>query len=344
MKHSYTFRRILSALVLLMASTIAWAYDFEADGICYNILDEESVEVTSHLDDYPYNDESSNYKGGIVIPSAVTYEDKTYSVTNIGKDAFCGCRILTSVHIPDGVTSIGKDAFWFCTSITSINIPASVTNIGEGAFGGCFPLVAITVSEDNSVYDSREGCNAIIESATNTLIAGCMNTVIPASVTSIGNKAFMCCPGLTGIKIPESVTSIGEYAFYECTTLLDLEIPGSVTSIGLNTFSFCRSLRTVTILEGATSIEGLFFNECTALLALDIPSSVTNIEGLGFQNCPYLPAISCHAEKVPRLSSPGDPRLTLYVPESALDAYKAADNWKDFGEIRPISTPEATGQ
>ena len=92
-----------------------------------------------------------------------------------------------------------------------------MTSIGDGAFGGCSGLTTITVDADNPIYDSRNNCNAIIETATKILLYGCKNTVIPSSVTSIGENAFNGCKGLTSVTIPNSVTSIGYRAFYDCS-------------------------------------------------------------------------------------------------------------------------------
>ena len=146
-------------------------------------------------------------------------------VTEIEKRAFSRCSSLTSISIPESVTEIGECAFFHCSSLTSISIPPSVTEIGHRAFLGCSSLTSITVSKDNKVYDSRENCNAIIHTESNTLISGCKNTTIPESVTKIGEWAFCGCSSLTSITIPESVTEIGEYAFSGCSSLTEVRIP-----------------------------------------------------------------------------------------------------------------------
>ena len=239
-------------------------------------------------------------------------------VTKIGSFAFDGCSGLTSIEIPVGVTEIGSFAFDDCSGVTSIKIPSSVTSIGDGAFYGCSGLTSIVVEADNTVYDSRDDCNAIIKKETNTLIHGCKNTKIPSSVTRIGERAFWDCSELTSIEIPSSVTRIGYGAFDGCSGLTSItveagnamydsrdnsnalietktntlilgckstKIPSSVTSIGSAAFQFCEGLTSITIPEGVTSIGESAFEGCSGLTSIEIPSSVTSIGNYAFVDC-----------------------------------------------------------
>ena len=192
------------------------------------------------------------------------------SVTSIGNYAFYQCTGLNSVDIPNSVISIGNSAFGECSSLANVTIGTAVTTIGNYAFQSCTGLTSIKVENGNSVYDSRDNCNAIIETASNTLIAGCKNTTIPNTVTAIGDYAFYGCSGLTSITIPNSVTTIGRGAFYGCTGLTSVTIGSS--SIGSGVFSDCTSLTNVTIGSSVTTIGYRLFSGCDNLTSIKVES------------------------------------------------------------------------
>ena len=170
--------------------------------------------------------------------------------------------------IPNTVTAIGNTAFNGNINLKSITIPSSVTSIGSSVFNGCSDLDFIVVESGNTVYDSREGCNAIIRKTGNYLICGSNNTIIPAGVVFIGEYAFSNRTGLTSVVIPNSVKYIESGAFYYCYNLASVTIPNSVTSISSWAFSGCSSLVSVRV-EKSTPVTisaGVFSNRANATL------------------------------------------------------------------------------
>ena len=273
-----------------MAVNNAFAYDFtvkNADGVTiyYNYINDGTELEVTHQED---NEGRNSYSGAVVIPQEVTYDNKTLKVTTIGELAFVCCEEMTSVTIPSSVITIKEDAFCGCSGLSSVNIPKSVSRIDAGAFSGCDNIKSIIVENGNLVYDCRD--NAIINRETNALIVGFCNTVIPESVTSIGDRAFDCMSSLTSITIPNSVTKIGYCAFRD-TGLTSVIIPNSVTSIGKAAFVLCSNLTSVTIPNSVTSIEDEAFLCCHNLPSITIPNSVTSLGNNCFNNCWKLSSI-----------------------------------------------------
>lgn len=174
-------------------------------GVYYHLDTSSKTAVLSSID-------MQDIENDLIIPSSFIYSNEEYSVISIGQNAFEECDI-SSISIPNTVTNIETDAFQGAR-LTSVFIPKSVTHIDGNVFLQC-PLTSIKVAPDNPIYDSRNNCNAIIETSTNKLLIGCKNTVIPNSVTVIGEDAFSYC-SLTSIVIPSSVTSIDGSAFGQC--------------------------------------------------------------------------------------------------------------------------------
>lgn len=302
----------LCALFMLFAfaPARAFAYDFfkligtsnHWNYVFFTITDAANHYVSvTQPDSYPQGYEEPY--GELVIPSTVTHNGATYTVTSIGNWAFRDCSGLTSVTIPNSVTSIGDLAFTDCTGMTLVTIGNSVTSIGRAAFDGCSGLTSFT---------------------------------IPNSVTTIGDAVFRYCTGLTSVTIGNSVTSIGQEAFKDCTSLnsvyytgdiagwcgisfwcnvvnkksnplyyahnlyignsstpvTDLVIPASVTFIQTGSFIGCSSLTSVTIPDGVTSIGAYAFNDCTGLTSVTIPNSVISIGTGAFYCCSGLTSVT----------------------------------------------------
>ena len=284
--------------LLLMAVSGAWADDSGSCGtsVSYSYVESThtlTISGTGDMADYG-NQDGQPWKD---YRSSITRVDINSGVTSIGSNAFAQCTNMSYVNIDMDVTSIGNNAF-SGSGLTSINIPSSVTSLGEGAFEGCEllscaiigddvasigddafsncpKLETILVSQYNSIYDSRNSCDAIIDTDLNKLVVGCKGTTIPNTVTSIGNNAFKGCTGLTSITIPASVTSIGSNAFESCTSLASINIPASVTSIGMNAFKSCTSLASVTVFASTPPTLGTnAFSGCNSGLQIYVYSDL----------------------------------------------------------------------
>ena len=274
-------------------------------------------------------------------------------VTSIEDMAFNDCWRLTSVTMPNSITSIGRYAFCRCQSLTSITIPDCITTIESGAFISCLKLESFYgrfASDDNRyiIFDGVLNCFASFGLATYEIpdsvtsigdhaFSGCnlTNITIPNSVTSIGDYAFSGC-NLTSITIPDSVTSIGNGVLELCYNLTSVTFPNSITSIGDYTFYHCERLESVTIPDSVTSIGAGAFHSCSSLTSITIPDCITTIGSGAFYNCSSLTSVYCKAKTPPTSESslfgenPSDSKI--YVPTESVDAYKAAEGWKNYAD------------
>lgn len=294
----------------------------------------------------------------------LTIPDAIYSIK---ENAFYGCWGLTSIIIPSSVKSINQWAFMECAYLTYLYIGSSVTSIHDWAFNGCTSLDSLIVSNDNPVYDSRNNCNAIIETSSNTLKKGCKSTIIPNSISAIYAKAFSGCTGLTSITIPNSIVSIGNNAFDGCIALDTLNFNSancadfastaderpfynsniSIINIGDNVQSIpsyfatgISKLTNIIIPSSVVSIGKFAFSGCSNLNgSLIIPESVNYIGEKAFYNCLKIDTIKCKSKTPPSweqivVFSPDTYNdVPLYVPLGSEITYKEDQSWGQFVTI-----------
>ncbi len=208
--------------------------------------------------------------------------------------------------IKDGISIIGEKFFAEFKELTKVTLPNTLTEIGDFSFATCLELTDIE---------------------------------IPNKVTRIGNAAFLACFDLISVVIPNSVTEIGIDAFFCCGNLEKITIPNSVSKIQRRTFFYCSSLRCITISNSVTEIEYDAFRYCSSLIHINIPKSVKKIEDGAFYGCSNLKKIICESITPPDLTFANKTnKPTLYVPKESIKAYKKADGWRNFKNIKAIES------
>lgn len=270
-------KRFLFSLLSIVLSLQSFAFDFELDGISYNIISsqDKTVEVTT----------SENvYSGNININSTVTNDGVSYSVIKIGDYAFAGCSSLSSVVLPEGLQSIGTGGFSGCTSLASISIPSTVKELGTRSFSACSQIKNISLSLGLEIMGDYcfSGCTSL-EAIT-----------IPSSVLILGSYCFSGCTKITSMSLPSGITEIGEFCFNECIALESLELPSGLNALPSSFISGCKKLISLTIPETVTILGPKCFSGCF-IEKLRIPQSVTNVSGDFLDENPNIKSIEFDA-------------------------------------------------
>ena len=285
-----TTKKLTTLLLALMTASMAFAYDFEVDGICYLINGSEAT-VTSWTPSHTF---SNDYTGDVIIPETVSYQDVTYTVTAIGDNAFYSCSELTSVSIPSSVEKIGADAFLNCDSLNRVEIQdiAAWCNIKFESMGS--NPISNTLrgvmwnAQDIELYvngtlvtqlDIPEGVTSIGDYA----FAGAQfdHVTFPNTLVSIGNDAFRQSM-LEEVILPESLQSLGAHAFFICPYLQIVQINGGLEVIPESVFAYCSSLSDVSLPSTVKEIKQSAFRDCRALTTMPMPDSLQIIEDYAF--------------------------------------------------------------
>ena len=318
-----TFTLIGMAFLLLLVSfSVEAATSIEIDGIYYRFMSGTAIVVNKDNS----NSVPNSYSGDVVIPSQVTYNNRTYEVTGIGSFAFFQCDSLTSVVIPETVKTLGAGVFSYSTALDTVILPESLTVMGQIMFKNCTGLkyANIPSSITSIPKETFYGCTSL-ESFT-----------IHPGVTTIEEQAFIDCLSLTAIEFPSSVTTIEPYAFAS-TGLTELVLPNTITNISTGAFSYCRDLVSVVLPDSITSIPSSLFRECHSLPYVDIPKSVTDIESHVFSECHSL----THIELPDCMTTIGDQLFNncyslenVDIPETVTSiGYEAFNNCTTFTRI-----------
>lgn len=266
--------RILYIISLLSISCGLYAQDsFVAGGFKYTVIDPtaHTLEVASAgKKGVSLTHDHGNAIQEVRIHGDVEHDGVKYKVASIADSAFMNQSNIDRVRIEEGIKFIGARAFYGCGHLEDVSFPASIESISADAFLGCKRLRRISVADGNGVYDSRGDCNAIIETATNTLTLGCATTRIPADIKTIGDFAFSGVTSLASLELPDGLTEIGAYAFNGCMNLKQVKLPVSLRTIGDGAFAY-TGLTEIFIPDSVSSIAPVLeshFAGCVSLKSI----------------------------------------------------------------------------
>lgn len=306
----------LLTVFLSMMSNQAAAYDFEYDGLCYNIKSVEDLTCILTAGE-------SKYYGDIVIPSEIVYQNRSLKVVGIDDSTFMQCERLSSVELPSTIQTIGEKAFEGCSYLKSIQLPDIVAFIGSYAFKDCISLSSIGLSsqlrslEDGTFYS----CTSISE------------IVIPHSIEKIGNNCFFGCIALSSIELSNAIMELGTSAFENCCQLKGIIIPLSLQLIQKRTFKGCSALKKITIPSGVIQIEDSCFMGCSNLSEVIIEDANTPID-FGYNT---ITSYSDYSDKRTPLFE--DTKLkSLYLGRSLVrDYYGFSESQSPFSNLKSLS-------
>ena len=236
-----------------MNSYKSFAYDIAVDGFYYNILSDNTLEVT-YKEISGYINKSS-YSGTMTIPSIVHYNGVSYNVSSIGHEAFAYCSKLSSIIIAHSITTISDRAFAFCNALSSVSMSNNTKSIGKLAFAECYKLESIQIP-DNTTYIGAQA------------FSGCYSlkkVTLPNLISKIEGSSFSYCSSLEEITIPNNVYEIGYSAFQGCEKLKYIIIPDKIQEISINTFEGCRELKTIVLGNSVGDIATYAFSNCPNL-------------------------------------------------------------------------------
>ncbi|MDE5881583.1 MAG: leucine-rich repeat domain-containing protein [Muribaculaceae bacterium] len=332
----------LGICILLVLWIIgAKAESVKVDNLYYNLFEETLTASVTYNFDTPDENDRFNYihlPSEIVIPSTIVVDNKTYTVTSIGLQAFASCEQLESVSLPSSLTKIGSEAFSY-TGLKTIVIPENVESIGISAFSGCHNLTEIELPSALSKIGSNafshtglttislpEGITDIPENA--FFYADLENIILPSTLTTIGSSAFSDCKNLKEIIFPESLGTIGKQAFKDCIALESLYL-NKVNSIGEKAFEDCLGINNIDFGTGSLIIGSEAFAECTGLSEITIPETVVEIGYMAFYDCMGIKDINISDGTSPLLLAHA-PFANCPVTDLYIGRDITGDKWNDY--------------